>query len=234
MKAKQAVLPVELPSVETVENALRLPNGQKQEIREEFEKAWQGFLSLKVTPIALFSTFLIQKDDAKNEPGLSPEIPDSDWICLEPGIPFPFNSIYTKTCHSLIVALITLGPELENAVSKAFRDGESLKGWILDRIGTFLLRKAVSVFMDQRRGETEGHLGPRYAPGCPPIPLSGQKQIFDLLDASAEGMRLTRGYMIHPVKTTTFVAGIGSLPGAKEPYPCQTCERSSICENETA
>jgi len=229
VKAKKVVLTVEFTSREKVESALRIPNGQKHEIREEFEKAWQGFLSLKVTPIALFSSFLIQKDSPKEGPALSPDPPNPDWIWLEPHIPFPFNPAYAKDCHTLFIGLITLGSGLEDTATKAFRDGESLKGWILDRIGTLLLRKAVSALLDQRRRETEGYFGPRYAPGCPPIPLSGQKRIFDLLDASLEGMRMTQGYMIHPVKTATFVSGIGMRAVLAETSLCRTCERTAFC-----
>jgi hypothetical protein len=232
VKIKKEILSVVFPSIETVENALRVPNGRKQEIHEEFDSAWRVFLSLKVTPFALFSTFRIQKDSSKESAVFPLGTPEPDMLSLEPHIPFPFSPEYAKAYHSLLIALITLGPELENAVSEAFRDGESFKGWILDRMGTLLLRKAFAIFLSQRKQATEGYFGPRYAPGCPPIPLAGQKRIFDLLDASREGMRLTQGYMICPIKTTTFVLGIGAHPILNEHSLCQTCRRASICKDE--
>jgi hypothetical protein len=232
LNVERTVLSVTLPREESAEEVFRIPNNAKKETKEEFHNAWRAFLMVKMSPIALFSTLRIRREKVPPSSLVTIEAPGSDTLWLEPNIPFPFNPEYAKAYHSLLIGLISLGPELENIVSKAFKDGDSYKGWMLDRMGTQLLRKAFSVFLNQRKQASEGYFGPRYAPGCPPIPLAGQKSIFDLLEASQEGMRLTQGYMIYPVKTTSFVMGVGARPILNEPSLCQTCQHASICKDE--
>ena len=229
MSVKRLTLTVPFPSVERVERVLGLSSDSKRKISKEIETLWPTLLSIETNPLALFTVFRIQKAEAQGESVLSTDFEIVRGLWLEPRLPFPFNPEYAKAYHSLLIGLITLGSGLEDAASRAFAEGESLKGWLADSLGTLMLRDAFSVFLERMSGEIEGELGPRYAPGCPPLSLGAQKRIFELLGAAQAGMRLTKGSMIHPVKSTTFVLGIGERRTAREPVPCRNCEHAALC-----
>lgn len=83
----------------------------------------------------------------------------------------------------------------------------------------------------ERRGL---RLGPSVSPGLPGWPvLPAQRQLLELLDAPAIGLLLLDTGMLRPVKSLTYLAGLGAAmdPGGA---PCDACDRGTSCRQRPA
>ena len=56
----------------------------------------------------------------------------------------------------------------------------------------------------------------------------GQRQLFDLLDASAIGVELTEGDIMLPLKSLSMVIGLGGDLGVKG-RTCDYCTMRDVC-----
>jgi hypothetical protein len=67
-------------------------------------------------------------------------------------------------------------------------------------------------------------------PGDPGLALEAQKIVLRLADAKTAGVSLTRGHVLHPLKSTSMVLGVGlDLPPARWSR-CDDCPSRPRCQ----
>lgn len=131
----------------------------------------------------------------------------------------------------LIVILMTLGPDLEQAAVELTKVS-TLEGYILDCTGGAALRymsNTVCSYFEtlyESRGMKVSH---PYDPGMEGWPVeAGQPEIFSLLDTEKTGVRLNEHFMMIPKKSMTMVIGVGRDIQATR-RSCETCPSRNTC-----
>jgi hypothetical protein len=105
------------------------------------------------------------------------------------------------------LGVVTIGPALEIEVDKAFREGDSLQGLVLDAFGTEAVvqtfRKVEHHLVDKA---LKMGLWPsrRFSPGYKGWPLEEQRFLFSRVDPAAIGVRLNDSCMMIPRKSNSF------------------------------
>lgn len=101
----------------------------------------------------------------------------------------------------------TIGPALEEECEREFRDGDMLRGLVLDAYGTAAV---VQTFREAERrivAEARGRgLWPskRFSPGYRGWPLEEQRFVFSRVDGPAIGVRLNDSCMMIPRKSNSY------------------------------
>ncbi|NHJ49279.1 MAG: hypothetical protein FK733_15935 [Asgard group archaeon] len=135
-----------------------------------------------------------------------------------------------KQSEQTILAVCTIGKELEKESERLMKNNSLFGGVILDAIAShaaevladklneFLIKKIEKDFQGLKYTN-------RFSPGyCKWTIEKGQETIFSLLPANEIGVRLSESYMMIPRKSISFAINIGSevdtLLGIRE---CSTC-----------
>jgi hypothetical protein len=140
-------------------------------------------------------------------------------------------SYVLSNCEWVVVFLVTIGNDLEEESSKLIEKGEMLKATILDAIGTEAVEKTACNLQDAIEGIAKTmacQATLRYSPGYCDWDVNQQKVIFQAIDSTSLGVRLTKGCMMVPLKSISGIIGIGKLDKTKHP-PCLTCSRKGSC-----
>ncbi len=131
------------------------------------------------------------------------------------------------------VLAVTIGPALEEEVSRLFAAGHYTAGLLLDAAGTAAVEQAADAadayIADQaaRRGlETRS----RFSPGYGDWPITDQPAMVALADGGLIDLSVTASCMLVPRKSITAVIGLipaGSRAGAAcDPAGCATCPQT--------
>ena len=105
------------------------------------------------------------------------------------------------------LGVATIGPRLEEECEREFRDGDLLRGLVLDALGSSAV---VQVFRDIERRIVADALrrglwpSRRFSPGYRGWPLEEQRFLFSKVDAAAIGVRLNESCMMIPRKSNSF------------------------------
>jgi hypothetical protein len=122
-------------------------------------------------------------------------------------------SSYLKGADSVHIFVVTIGDGIERAASRLMKNGESLEGYILDRIGSFAAESAAEKLEGQLRASYAARnmsVSRRMSPGYCDWPVEEQLKLQDILDFSRAGVRLTENCMMVPKKSISAILGIGS------------------------
>jgi len=101
----------------------------------------------------------------------------------------------------------TIGPALEEECAREFREGDMLRGLVLDAFGTAAV---VQMFREAERRIVAEALGAglwpskRFSPGYRGWPLEEQRFVFSRVDAAAIGVRLNDSCMMIPRKSNSY------------------------------
>jgi len=131
----------------------------------------------------------------------------------------------------LAIILCTIGPRLEKQVTDYSKSGETMRGMILDGIGSTavdmlapeVLRRLASE-VSSRDYETSSPVNP----GMPGFPLTEQWNLLGLVNADEIGVSLTASGVLVPRKSTSMVIGIG--PKMTRWTQAEVCTRCSLRE----
>ncbi|MGA2504326.1 MAG: hypothetical protein ABSG01_09580 [Anaerolineales bacterium] len=142
----------------------------------------------------------------------------------------PLLARHLAGAEQVVLALTTIGPELEEYASSRMGD-DPLYSLALDGLGN----AAVEILSEQvcmRIGKQAEAVGltasTPLSPGEPEWPVEvGQPQVFSLLDPSRIGVALTSGGMMVPKKSISFVVGIG--PDMSRDDYCERCSFNERC-----
>ena len=114
----------------------------------------------------------------------------------------------------------TVGMEFQKYQEELKKEGDMLKVFIADVIGTCLVEKAGDYM--ERLLEEERHTN-RFSPGYCNWHLTGQKQLFKLMGDTPCGINLSEVCLMTPIKSISGIIGIGQEVDEKK-YGCQYCE----------
>ena len=132
--------------------------------------------------------------------------------------------------EQVVVAICTIGPQLENLAS-SWMDENPLLGLALDGLGNSAVEALglqVCMHIGNQARVANMTASTPLSPGEPEWKVEvGQPQIFTLLDPSRVGIVLTSGGMMIPKKSISFVVGIG--PEMTQTDPCDFCSLRERC-----
>ncbi len=140
---------------------------------------------------------------------------------------------HIKGATDVCIFLVTIGSAVENAASSLMDEGESLKGYLMDRIGSLAVE---SMAMDAEKKTRETYkkssesVSMRFSPGYCDWPIEEQYILADILDFSKAGVRLNEKCMMMPRKSISAVVAIGPeglFRGKKS--QCMICNKKEEC-----
>jgi hypothetical protein len=139
---------------------------------------------------------------------------NEETIKLAGGIEFSGKIIssHLKGAHHIYFFLVTIGSSLEDEASLLMKKGESLSGYLLDRIGSFAVESLADKAEALLRNKYEPggrSVSMRFSPGYCDWPIEEQVKLDMLLDFSKIGVRLTGSHMMVPRKSVSGIIGIG-------------------------
>lgn len=149
-------------------------------------------------------------------------------LILENGVTFesPLLAEKLHCADRVSVFISTLGPRLEARASEYFSRGEYLKGWVLDNVGTYALKKTNQYLCNIIMEEIGEGILSRFSPGHNYWDISQQRILFQLLPAERIGVKLTEHLMMVPKKSTSGIFGSTE----KRFSSCQICPLWKRCE----
>jgi hypothetical protein len=131
----------------------------------------------------------------------------------------------------IAVAVCTIGPQLEEAVSAMFMNGQQAEATVLDGVGSAaveeLAQRACRLFEDMARSHGLTTSVP-FSPGDPDWPLEAQRDLLDLVGAEQIGVSLNDSFLMHPLKSLSLVVGIGENLTASG-SACDYCTLREVC-----
>ena len=131
----------------------------------------------------------------------------------------------------LAPVVITIGPKLEKQVTDYSRGGETLRGMILDGIGSAAvdsLAREVLRLIGSEVSCRGYQISSPVSPGMPGFPLTEQWNLLGLVNADEIGVRLTASGVLVPRKSTSMVVGVG--PQMTKWTQAEVCTRCSLRE----
>jgi cobalamin-dependent methionine synthase I len=117
------------------------------------------------------------------------------------------------------VMAVTVGFQIENAVSRYERTGEITRAMILDSVATALVEELADKVNGEieKTAENDGfYCKTRFSPGYGDFPLDTQKKIIPLLECEKRiGVTLSDTLLMSPRKSVTAVIGFFEREGEK-------------------
>jgi hypothetical protein len=128
------------------------------------------------------------------------------------------------------IFLVTIGDALESRSSRLMAEGDHLKGYLLDRIGSFAVESLAHSFEEKFRGichREKKSVSIRFSPGYCDWAIEEQYKLDKLLDFSKAGVILNKSCMMAPKKSISAIVGIGpeGLFSRKYSSPCHVCSK---------
>lgn len=131
-----------------------------------------------------------------------------------------------KKSDSIAVFLCTAGEEPGYRSRKAMKEGDLLRGYIYDIIGSEIVEAAADLMQESLKTElaSEGKkITNRYSPGYCGWDVAEQHKLFQLIPDNFCGVRLTSSALMDPVKSVSGFIGIGENVRFNT-YTCSLCD----------
>ncbi len=133
--------------------------------------------------------------------------------------------------QEIIVLVCTIGPKLEKQASDYTKNGQALRGMILDGIGSAAVDKLIPNVLSPIATEVapRGYeISSPVNPGMPGFAMTEQWNLMELVKADEIGVSLTNSGILVPRKSVSMVVGIG--PRMTRWTQAEVCARCSLRE----
>jgi len=164
--------------------------------------------------------FRIFGDIRFNNSGKSVEINKLDFEIKK----IVFNQI--KRSDSVAVFLCTAGEEIGIRSRKYMKEGDLLKGYVYDVVGSEIVEATADLMQDELEKiiTVDGNrITNRFSPGYCGWDVVEQHKLFRLMPGYFCGIRLTPSALMDPVKSVSGFIGIGENV-KRLPYTCSFCD----------
>lgn len=131
--------------------------------------------------------------------------------------------------ESIAVFVCTAGQGFSDYCQRYNQEGDYLKGYIVDTLGSVVVEKAMDYIQIQleKMVQQKGlKITNRYSPGYCNWPVDDQKELFSLLPSNVCDISLSASCLMNPIKSVSGIIGIGNNV-QKSSYSCD------ICNNKT-
>jgi len=152
-----------------------------------------------------------------------------DSVTLTNGVRFSIGktiSGWWKGSRSVVIAICTIGPDLERRCSEMSAAGDHVAALNLDIAGSVALGDLGDQVHQHicSQAATRGiEMGPFLNPGYREWPLTDQRFIFDIMPAGEIGVTLNEHCMMIPRKSVTFCSGAGVAEAHEHFNRCRHC-----------
>jgi len=147
-------------------------------------------------------------------------------------------SSYIKGANKICIFVVTIGGLLEEEASQLMQSGDHLRGYLLDRIGSFAVENAAENFEDGLRDKyapKDRSVSNRFSPGYCEWPTSQQKKLDKILSFKKAGIKLTSSFMMVPKKSVSGIIGIGPAKVfSKRKSQCSICDKKDCSYRRTS
>ncbi|MFO7967001.1 MAG: hypothetical protein R6U44_05320 [Archaeoglobaceae archaeon] len=135
-----------------------------------------------------------------------------------------------KDCSRVMVAVCTIGPQLEEKVDGLLHEGNLMNAMLIDEAGNAAINELEDecLRIANEKAEEEGLTASGcICPGKEGFTLHEQEKILKLVNAQDIGVRLANSRMMYPRKSTSLVIGIGT--DLEHWDMCEYCEMRGRC-----
>lgn len=138
----------------------------------------------------------------------------------------PIIANQLKKLKTIALFVSTAGPLLEQWSHQLMAEGDMMKGYLVDAIGSEVADRA-SEWLEKRIAE---HVAPhrwamtnRYSPGYCDWPVTDQQKLFSFFPPQFCGITLTPSSLMIPIKSLSGIIGLG--PDVQRgAYQCSICD----------
>jgi hypothetical protein len=138
--------------------------------------------------------------------------------------PIIFRQI--KDAEKVALFICTAGPEVGLRSRRSMKEGDLLRGYVYDVIGSEVVENAADRMQEELRlAVAVGGLKitNRFSPGYCGWDVAEQHKLFSFFPDNYSGITLTESALMNPVKSVSGVIGIGREV-LYAPYQCHLCE----------
>ena len=153
-----------------------------------------------------------------------------DYIEIEENIKFYTRKTtdHMRGASSLVLFLVTIGDGIEKEASDLTSGKDPLKGYLLDRLGSFAIESLAENMEKKLRKDysiNKKSVSSRFSPGYCDWPIEDQFKMAKILDFSKAGVTLTEGCMMAPKKSISAIVAVANEDVFKELVSsCDICE----------
>jgi hypothetical protein len=131
-----------------------------------------------------------------------------------------------KRSESVAAFLCTAGNGLALKSRKEMSEGDLLKGYIYDIVGSWIVESAADLMQNRLEASMacdNRRITNRYSPGCCGWDVVEQHKLFNLFPYNFCEIRLTPSALMDPVKSVSGLIGIGEKV-KRLPFKCNFCD----------
>ncbi len=125
----------------------------------------------------------------------------------------------------MVVFICTAGQGFTEDARRYNKEGDYLKGYIVDTLGSALVEKSmdfIQAALEKQMQKDGMNITNRYSPGYCNWPIDDQKQLFSLLPFNQCDIMLSESCLMIPIKSVSGIIGIGKKV-KKSSYSCAIC-----------
>ena len=131
-----------------------------------------------------------------------------------------------RKSEKIALFLCTAGPEIGELSKQLMSDGETLKGYIIDVVGSEIAESAMDGIQNSLEAEMKNqglYITNRYSPGYCGWNVSEQQKLFTFFPENFCGIKLSDSSLMYPIKSISGIIGIGKEVKENN-YPCKLCD----------
>lgn len=131
-----------------------------------------------------------------------------------------------KDADELALFICTAGPAIGEMSRRSMKEGDLLKGYIYDVIGSGVVENAADMMQEELKAEAAARgktITNRFSPGYCGWDVAEQHKLFGFFKENFCGITLTESALMNPVKSVSGIIGIGK-DVTYAPYQCHMCD----------
>jgi len=131
-----------------------------------------------------------------------------------------------RKSEKIALFVCTAGPGIGNWSKKLMAEGDLLKGYVVDVVGSIIVEAAMDRIQESlslQMKEKQLNLTNRYSPGYCGWVVAEQQKLFSFFPENFCGIRLSDTSLMYPIKSVSGIIGIGKEV-KMNPYTCLLCD----------
>jgi len=140
-----------------------------------------------------------------------------------------------KKSDSAALFLCTAGEDIGLRSRKSMKEGDLLRGYVYDVVGSEAVEAAADLMQDQLEANMKSlgsNITNRFSPGYCGWMVVEQHKLFSLMPDNYCGIRLTESALMDPIKSVSGIIGIGKNV-KRAPYTCSLCDMKDCIYRRT-